>query len=422
MRENTVLVLAVLILLLIIGFTGIPFATFTQGPEGISVDIYKVVYNNEEAIVGNPTTYVHSTWTLKVVGTKNIVLEFPKAEHITLEPHGNFEAERKEVKDPTDVEIRVSLTPISFPTRVFSTDPYPFEIRDRVVEWETKVEGKIVKRKAVIVTADTWVEIKTIPNTGFDSVDGVYVWLIIRGVSWRNYVEEPESPEGYRLADRKGAFIPVLAYVKEAYDWAWVDSKDKSIKSYPPDPSAVDKVSVYPSGAGDVLTLFHQPSEAFVFPHQVRNPETYSVEPWLATWTPDWTMKDTVYTKIYIRKLQPHVVYVWGIPGWIDKAYYPSTVLKIRIVCLAVGEFTYVLTEKEAEEIGYTWEAKGSVEQEFSDVSDWLDNAWQWLNSPQGMFTMFLILIGFIVFLLAYTGTLPIIIHVLSRALGGGKG
>ena len=86
---------------------------------------------------------------------------------------------------------------------------------------------------------------------------------------------------------------------------------------------------------------------------------------------------------------------------------------------MAVGEFTYVLTEEEAEQIGYEWEAKGSTEQEFSDISDWFDNAWKWLNSPQGMFTMFLVLLGFLFFMLVYTGTLPIVLQILSRTLGG---
>ena len=416
MKTSQALILFALLLAIMLIYTSLPLSTFNVGPEGISVDVYKIVYSGEEAILGNPSTYVHDTWVLKVVGTKNIVLEFPRAEHVeqTCFHGGDYCTEKRVVKDPTDVEVRVSASPISFPTRSYSVESFPFE-REGTVEWETKVGGKIVKRKAVIVTADTWVEIRTIPNTGFDSVEGVYIWFIMKGVSWQPLVEEPEAPEGYKLAEKKGAFIPVLAYIKEAYEWAWVDSKDKSIKSYPPDPEAIDKVSVHPAYAGDVLTLYHEPSEEFVWPWEI-DPNSYpeQLKSWLSRWSPEWSLRERVYFKLYIRRLQPHVVYVWGIPGWIDRAYYPSTVIKVRTVALAVGEFTYVLTEEEAEKMGYEWEGKGSKKQEFHDLSDWLDAAWQWLNSPQGMFTMFLLLVGLLIFALVYTGTLPVILHIIA--------
>jgi len=414
-------VLAFALILAVLFFASpVALSTFSQRMEGIDVQIYKVVYDDHEAVLGTPTTYVHGSWRLKVPSNYDITIEFLKAKHPTEKCYrGGVECTVVyEEKDPTDIEVRLSITPIKgLSGRGQVASDYPIEGK-KTIEWEIREGNKVIKRRAVIVTADTWVEIRTIPNTGFDSVEGVFIWFVMRGISWQTFVEEPEAPEGYKLQDVKGVFIPVLAYIKEAYDWAWIDSKDKSIKTYPPDPGATDKVAIHPSGAGDVLTLYHEPSEEFQWPWEV-DPNTYPerLKSWLAHWSPDWTLRDRVYFKLYIRRLQPHVVCTLPNPFGgcliIDRAYYPSTVIRIRTVALAVGEFTYVLTEQEAEKLGYSWEAKGSTEQEFSDISDWFDNAWAWLNSPQGMFTMFLVLIGLIVFLLAWSGVLPVIVYTI---------
>ena len=229
-QHNTAALLLLVIVLALMA-SPIAFSTFSERPEGVDVQIYKVVYDGKEAVLGRPETYSYGNWKVRVPSNYNVIMEFLRGGHPSQKCyHGGECTIIYEEKDPTDVEVRVSLTAIRGLSGRFQSAPdFPIESGDRVIEWETREGSKIVKRKAVVVTADTWIEIRTIPNTGFDGVEGVYVWFVLRGISWRTFVEDPETPEGYRLQDVKGVFLPVLAYIKEAYEWAWVDSKDKSL-------------------------------------------------------------------------------------------------------------------------------------------------------------------------------------------------
>lgn len=382
---NKIILILLLCLTVVLSSIALHFrlSTISPGPEGLDVNVYGVYYRGELALVNDSSTFKHEGWHLEVESTKSIVLSVNEYTNNSEDMHGRY-------GDPTDVFVRLSRA------QILNSWQYGSQ-----VSWETEHGNEKVIRVGKIVPADFEIEVGSIPGQGDLGIKDVTIWLVLHGVSWRNLIKDPDTPEGYKLEDVKGQIIPIMAWAEEVKPWAW-KTKDGTVKTDYPNPSAKDNVDVFPRAKGDELTLYEKPNDNFQWYWTSKIPSSEDLKEWLAKWSPDYRFRNTWYTKIRINYIEPHQSgnIITGIT-----TYYPSTKIRVRVLCLVVGEFTYLWTKEEAEKQGYEWEIVGSQNVEGNTpLGAFFKAAGEWFSNPfNRLFLALTIILILIIMLLVFT-------------------
>jgi len=266
-----------------------------------------------------------------------------------------------------------------------------------------------------------------------------HLWFKLDTVVWRNaftggqvqQIQEwldQDPPEGATISaySFRGGF-PIWGWVGEWDPIVWVDEQDRETQ---PPQEAYDNVRISPSLEGREITLYTAPSytveheggdgelpaygppgipdqdgiQAFSiidFPSDLSNPDI--MDNYLVSWIPDLPDPDfatTVYTPIYIDKFYPYSQEGPWWNHWVDE-WYPTTYMRVRILYAIYGEFVYLWTEEEAEDLDYEWETRTSQYKYSAGPWEALAGIGGWLANPWGMASIILILGGiFLVFII----------------------
>mgnify|MGYP000507014911 CR=1 FL=1 len=369
MKGSALILLILLVLGLGILITSQRLTIFNPGPEGINVVVYGVHYRGEWSSIEDYSTWIHRGWEVELrekMAYAEIINYTMGIEDHSYTCTAMFCGD----SDPTDIQVRFSI-----PAITDIDEEIEFEATNKLPNGSVEY----VVKKGRIIDAEFYIEINSVPGTGYGGVENLDIWFMVEGVSWYKYLEDPQAPEGYRLVSRTGVIIPLKSYVVEVKPWAWVNEKnpDEVITNYPDD-EAKDNVWIYPSAEGDVLDLRSEPSYSVSLnPPDIRDRQ--DLLEFVSEWSPDYRLnREKWYTYISIRYIEPHLTFNWL--GQLDKAYFPSTAMKVHVVALAVGEFKYLWTEEEAKEHEYGWSWIGTIKIDFPSLDDLLENPWFWLG------------------------------------------
>jgi len=257
-------------------------------------------------------------------------------------------------------------------------------------------DGDIEIKQVVVdmVPVDFVLQISAVPGNGIYTWENVKLWYALDSVAWMNsYANRPpppsESPvEGAKLlsSNFRGGF-PIIAWVGEYRDWVWQDNEGKYI-SYPPDENAVAYVQIDPSLEGRYIDLYTSPSSKYqlMLSNQILNNPKLVEDALNPDNLPDPRFAETVYFHLTLNKFGPYVKHTGKIVSkWLTyETWHPSVFYKVRAVYAVYGEYVYLWTNEEAENVGYgEWEARTSTKtSETNWLSDWLSGVGDWLSNP----------------------------------------
>ena len=425
--EQLIPLLALLLVLLAGASTLFKYNVTEPGPEGIDVNIVKVYYDRhgafEEIDLGDSLSYNQPHIAVHDPDPKNLIIE--------------YRANPSNIHD-TDADVGVAISRgivdqfAGVKSKTYDDSKYSMiKEAGKLIEWQgtrriNATYNETIIRRARVVVADFYVNIWAVPGSGDDPAHNIGIWFMIKGVNWQQLVglpptsttsttRSPSLTERYNvvtlpsgkavLVEQKGAFIPIMAFVKEYYDWVWT-TDGKKYPSGLPASGAADNVVLSPSNVGAELTLFTEPDNNYRFYTDI-TPYDYISPDYLAGWSPDWRIPSKAYFQIYINTLDPYNDCSFSIGDWGVNCliWYPSTLFKIRVVALAVGEFTYVWNTENAESVSWTYKPHTPTSVPTGGHSSF-ESFLKWLNSPQGRFWGLLLIGVAVLAILAATGVL----------------
>ena len=379
------------------------FAVTNVGPEGLEAVIYQIEYRGEIAKINDNSTWKHEGWEID-----------PGSQTHYVKLNIEYYTKGKEDKDdpaywwlgiyyPLDPKIIVSKPELNrdLPS-VFSEaniahkdSRYPYPNEGYTFELVDELPNKTrIVRKYSIVPFDFYVNIKASETGDLDGVKNIIAWLALQGITWQRVLKDPSVPEGYKLEEKRAVIIPLMAYTLQVWKWYWVDNKG-NVRADPPSDGARDNAECYPQTAGEILTLYPKPDHNYEYwwesrlyqilngkkPIELLSESDEELLEWASKWSPDWRInRDVWFIKIAIHYLEAEPIP--GIFREVTGAWFPSIVMRIRVLCLVYGEFKFLWTKQTAQELEYKFEPEQTTRVDYFTISDALSGAFGFLWNP----------------------------------------
>lgn len=279
-----------------------------------------------------------------------------------------------------------------------SSDPLAGSTKTLQYYKYTKVNDTQVKIEKVVLTlvpAEFIIQISAVPGAGVYTWKNVKLWYTLDTVVWMNaYARSPpDDPEpltndttGLLSSSYRGAF-PIYAWIDKYQDWVWTDANGNS-RSNPPDSNAISFVQLDPSLQGRTIDLYTEPNDRYdlmLSTEVLQNKDLLarSLEP---SKLPDPRFAQTVYFYITLTNFGCYVKPTGALGGYSShEDWYPSVFYKVRVIYALWGDYVYLWTKSEAQDMGYEeneWqERSSSVEYHESPFSALMKGIGSWFSS-----------------------------------------
>lgn len=207
-----------------------------------------------------------------------------------------------------------------------------------------------------------------------DAIDGSWgytenlkFWLALDTIRWYNAFSQPiqpsdATPEGAVIQSYqyKGAF-PVFAWISAWDPFVVENANGQNVPQIPPEMDGYTQIS--PSIAGRQLPLYTSPTTLY---NEILSSDVWA-NPSLITGMeqkpnmPDPRFAETVFTPITLTKFGALKQWGgWG-PWYWEAYYYPTVFIRVRLLYLTWGQWTYLWTKQEAEQQNYQFENRTST-------------------------------------------------------------
>jgi len=426
MKNKKLIALAVLAVLLMVYAPQFGLQILSPGPEGVDVKVYGVqdssLYASDSSLhltSETPGGTRLSEWHVSDpnYGWCDYVMAKPDPYNCLIRknyywqgktvPHNSLnylmEVKRPELVSPYESNIRGDPLGISRAASEIvwhSWETEPTESGNEV-EW--------TKYGAYLVPCDAVIQLSCRAD-----IDGSYgwtkdlnYWLVIDTVRWYNafsdagQLQPAETPEDAVLLQHKfkGAF-PFFAWISEWDPFVIEDENGEEWKTSDIPSEINDYTQVYPSLEGRQIPLYTSPDTQYT---EILSSDVWK-DPTLITGLenkpglPDPRFAETVYTPITLTKFGALKQSGGFLITYWEKFYYPTCFIRVRLLYLVWGEWTYLWTQEEAEKQDYEWKERSSV----IHVHDSLwDQFWGgvggWFANPFNQLWLFMVLIVIVV-------------------------